>query len=151
MHEAATLDDIEPRLLLFSAKHPKSLSNMISHHQSYQISNPDTLGDMAYSLALKRETLPCRAFCVTDGTDDWNPVQKSAANGPQKLVFIFSGQGAQWAQMGKDLIQNVRVFRQSLEALDRELELLPDSPGWKLMGNYDALHKPSSTSDWEQI
>lgn len=125
-----------PRLLLFSAKHSKTLKRMLENHQSYHLSHPASLSDMSYSLATKREALSHRAFVVTDGIDDWVPTYSSrpAPRTPSMLVFVFSGQGAQWAQMGKELIQNVPAFRDSLEAMDRSLHSFLDGPTWHLIG-----------------
>jgi acyl transferase domain-containing protein len=128
--------DSTHRLLLFSAKHPKALQKVIEDHQSYHLSHPSLVQDMSFSLALKREALSHRAFCVTDGLEDWIPVvsPRSAPREPGKLVFVFSGQGAQWAQMGRALINNVPKFRESIEGMGRFLHTLPDGPPWHLMG-----------------
>jgi acyl transferase domain-containing protein len=126
-------------MLLFSAKHPDSLRKMIQDYQSYYISNPSCLQDMAFSLATRRDVLSHRSFCIANGVDDWVPVNgpKPGFPEPTKLVFTFSGQGAQWAQMGKALIQNVPIFRQSIQQMDKLLQALPDRPEWSLMGmNY---------------
>lgn len=125
-----------PYLLLFSAKHPKALKKMVDNHQAYHVSNPSRLSDMSYSLGLKREALNHRAFVITDGANDWSPVYSSRPlpREPPKIVFVFGGQGAQWAEMGKELIMNVPEFRASLEAMDDILHRLPDGPTWNLIG-----------------
>lgn len=91
---------------------------------------------MSYSLATKREGLNHRAFVVTDGIDEWIPMYspRPAPRAPSMLVFVFSGQGAQWAQMGQELIENAPVFRASLEDMDQSLHRLPDGPTWHLIG-----------------
>jgi acyl transferase domain-containing protein len=125
-----------PRLLLFSAKHPKALNTVIDDNQSYFLSHTLLLPDLSYSLAMKREIFANRAFCVTDGLDDWklSHSHRPAIRVPPKLVFTFSGQGAQWAQMGKALIINVAMFRESIEAMDSFLQTLQDGPQWSLIG-----------------
>jgi acyl transferase domain-containing protein len=125
-----------PKLLLFSAKHPKALERMVRDHQVYDMGNASRLRDMAYTLATKRETLSHRVFCVANGIDDWIPF-KSTRHGsydPGKLVFVFSGQGAQWAQMGKALMQGVPSFRETIEKMDKVLQSLSDGPKWTLKG-----------------
>lgn len=91
---------------------------------------------MSYSLALKREALNQRAFVVTDGAGDWTAVYspRPVSREPPKTVFVFGGQGAQWAEMGKELIMNVPEFRASLQAMDDFLHGLPDGPTWSLIG-----------------
>lgn len=129
-------DSSAPALLLFSAKYPKALEKMVRDHPVYHMGANDSLKDMAYTVAMKRETLRHRAFCVANGIDDWAPVY-SARQGtydPSKLTFAFSGQGAQWAQMGKTLIKNVSSFRESIEKMNKVLQSLNDAPKWKLQG-----------------
>lgn len=129
-----------PHLLLFSAKHPKALKKMIQKHQSYHLSNPSCLPDMSYSLGLKREALTQRAFVVTDGADEWSPVfsPRPLPREAPGTVFVFGGQGAQWAGMGKELVMNVPEFRASLQAMDDILHGLPDGPTWSLIGEQKA-------------
>jgi acyl transferase domain-containing protein len=112
---------------------------MISNHQGYSLSHPDSLPDMAYSLALKREVLSHRAFCVTDGEDSWTHSRTRRVllgKSAPMLVFVFTGQGAQWPRMGRELIKSVPRFKASIEELDRVLKTLPDPPGWKLLGKF---------------
>lgn len=128
--------ELTPRLLLFSAKHQQSLERMVANHQAYFLSHPESLDDMAYSLALKREELSHRSFCVTNGEDDWVPSRtyRTSGRAPPMLIFTFTGQGAQWAQMGKSLIDQMPRFRRSIEKLDQVLQALPTPPKWKLIG-----------------
>jgi len=127
--------DPSPRVLLFSAKHPNALQRMLSQHQAYHLAHPSRLRDMSFSLALKRDALSYRAFCVTDGLDDWTPIvaPRPAPREPSKLVFVFSGQGAQWAQMGMALIKSLPEFRESLRGMDKALHTLPNGPQWSLI------------------
>lgn len=125
-----------PNLLLFSAKHPKALEKMVRDHQAYYMAHSHRLGDMAYTLALRREKLSHRSCSVANGVDDWE-ILDSTRHGsydPGKLVFVFSGQGAQWAQMGKALMRNIPSFRKSIERMDEILQTLADGPKWKLKG-----------------
>ncbi|HRI70866.1 MAG TPA: acyltransferase domain-containing protein, partial [Polyangium sp.] len=41
---------------------------------------------------------------------------------PCKLAFVFSGQGSQWAGMGKTLLADQPVFREAMERCDRALQ-----------------------------
>lgn len=108
----------------------------MADHESYHISNPDSLADMSYSLAMKREVLSHRAFCVTDGEDSWSPsiARRISQHQPTQLIFTFTGQGAQWARMGIELFDNVVTFRNSIEELDAILSTLCRPPAWKLTG-----------------
>ncbi|KAH0420611.1 polyketide synthase [Colletotrichum camelliae] len=138
-----------PRLLLFSAKHPQALDKMVKHHQAYNLAHPDRLSDVAYTLAKRRELLSYRACCVLNGIDDF-PILKPTRHGvydPAKLVFVFTGQGAQWAQMGKSLVENIPSFKLSLIAMDNVLQQLPESPTWNLVDEILAPRRISRIND----
>ncbi|KAK1473948.1 beta-ketoacyl synthase domain-containing protein [Colletotrichum cuscutae] len=121
------------QLLPLSATHPESISAMGHKIQSYLSHNPASLGDVAHSLASHRETHPYRAFCVTDGS---NPFQVSsvvkATPASPDVVWVFTGQGAQWAQMGKELLEQEGLFKDRIDAMGGVLAGLPDPPPWTL-------------------
>lgn len=49
------------------------------------------------------------------------------------LLGIFTGQGAQWASMGRDLILHCQLFRESIEKCEESLAALgADAPKWSL-------------------
>ncbi|KAK5992615.1 Polyketide synthase-nonribosomal peptide synthetase TwmB [Cladobotryum mycophilum] len=62
-----------------------------------------------------------------------------------RILGVFTGQGAQWAQMGLDLITTSNAPRCMLEKLQSRLDQLPDSdrPAWSLI---EELQKDSSCS-----
>ena len=62
-----------------------------------------------------------------------------------KILGIFTGQGAQWARMGAELIENYEVARGILTNLDTRLSRLPepDRPSWSLI---EELLKDSQSS-----
>ncbi|KAG4429988.1 hypothetical protein IFR05_014525 [Cadophora sp. M221] len=140
-----------PKLLLFSAKHPKALDRMVQNHKAYYSVNSDRLGDIAFSLAMKREKLSHRLCAVANGIDDWSLLEPSRHGSfePGKLVFVFSGQGAQWAQMGGALIKNVPSFKKSIEDMDRVLHGLSDAPRWELKSQILATKKSSFINEAE--
>ncbi|KAL2838941.1 hypothetical protein BJX68DRAFT_279537 [Aspergillus pseudodeflectus] len=149
---ATSTSSLTPHLLFFSATHPSSVSRSISAHQAYALSHPDSLPDMAYSLALKREVLSHRAFCVTDGEDNWVPSKTRRTRAAPTLVFVFTGQGAQWPRMGRELIKTVPRFRERIEELDRVLDSLEDPPGWRVLDEILAPKRKSrlSTAEFSQ-
>lgn len=125
------------QLLPLSATHPESISAMGHKIQSYLIQNPASLGDVAHSLASHREIHPYRAFCVTDGSSSFqvSSVVK-ATTAPPDVVWVFTGQGAQWAQMGKELLEQEGLFKDRIDTMDGVLAGLPDPPPWTLRGWY---------------
>jgi len=56
---------------------------------------------------------------------------------------VFSGQGAQWPEMGKDLFDQDRGFRDDIEEMDRVLQSLRHPPTWTIAGE---LRAPANTS-----
>jgi acyl transferase domain-containing protein/NADPH:quinone reductase-like Zn-dependent oxidoreductase/thioesterase domain-containing protein/SAM-dependent methyltransferase/acyl carrier protein len=68
------------------------------------------------------------AAWLRDGTAS-DVVSGRAAPGPPP-VFVFSGQGTQWAGMGRQLREREPVFRQSLDAIDARFRALA---GWSLV------------------
>ncbi|CZT43607.1 related to polyketide synthase [Rhynchosporium secalis] len=95
--------------------------------------------DLAYTLACRRTRLPWKAFIVSSSPDRLGnqlvegiskPVRSSEA---PTVAFIFSGQGAQWFAMGRELLQ-YEVFRDSLEEADTYLQSIGSK--WSLMAEY---------------
>lgn len=96
-----------------------------------------SLPDLAYTLSERRSRLWHRAYVTTDTSEDLDESQfvvaKRTTQNP-KVALVFTGQGAQWPQMGKDLValfpkQAVPV----LEELDAVLQGQPDPPRWSLL------------------
>ena len=84
-------------LLLFSANHAESLKKVAQNIEAYFREYPDRLGDLAFTLARRREHLKLRSYCVVK--DDATPFEVSSQTkfqGPRQAAFVFTGQGAQW-------------------------------------------------------
>ncbi|KAF5553596.1 polyketide synthase [Fusarium napiforme] len=133
-----------PSLLLLSANTEASLKRQISNHQAWIARNPECITDLEYTLAMHRKHLPHRAFIISQHQ---NSVEISgpskAPSRPLPLVFIFSGQGAQWPTMAKELMQSDDAFRHDLESMNSVLQKLDFPPTWSII---DELLKPAETS-----
>lgn len=78
------------------------------------------LQDLSYTLCCRRSTFRHRS-CVT--ASSWEelqghlagPVPKTREAPSTSLTFVFTGQGAQWYAMGRELIATSEVFRVSLQ------------------------------------
>lgn len=123
-----------PRLLLFSANHTESLRRSIQGYQDYLVLHPQALDDLSYTLSARREHLTQRTFCITSGEEPlvFSPSSKAVA--ASQIVFVFTGQGAQWAQMGLELIASYPTFRDTIRELDGYLSGLPEPPKWTIEG-----------------
>ncbi|KAF5488135.1 Polyketide synthase-nonribosomal peptide synthetase [Colletotrichum fructicola] len=138
---------------VFSASSEKSLKNLIQHYVSYLEENPTTnLSDLSYTLS-RRSALSCRisfpAQSVEDLLDRLNEWLKktrsspdvshstrlSGSSGQARVLGVFTGQGAQWATMGKQLITNFPQVRSILTDMDRSLGALPHDhrPQWSIL------------------
>ena len=104
-------DAVRPSILVLSANDTFSLRGAITSLGNHLI-NPRvkvSLSDLAYTLSERRSKLWHRAFLTTRNTDvaerdgAWVVAKKSAQT--PSIGFVFTGQGAQWPQMGKDLLQ----------------------------------------------
>ncbi|KAF1990145.1 hypothetical protein K402DRAFT_371161 [Aulographum hederae CBS 113979] len=135
----------EPQLLLYSANSADSLKKMVANYGEYVEKNPDCIDDLAYTLANRREHLPHRTFAVASKSKLGSsaPVVRAGTQSPN-LVMVFTGQGAQWPQMGAELMRTNDVFRNSILSLDKDLQQDPDAPPeWSIEKE---LLKPAKTS-----
>ncbi|KAH7306034.1 polyketide synthase [Stachybotrys elegans] len=135
-----------PRLLLYSANSPESLKKMAQQYTAFAEANPNKLSDLAYTLANHREHLPHRSFAVaTPESSGMAAAPTPPPKGGQtpNLVMVFTGQGAQWPQMGRELIKANTTFRDTIRSLDAHLSTLAPAGVFKLE---EELLKPARTS-----
>ncbi|KAK1710885.1 PKSN polyketide synthase for alternapyrone biosynthesis protein [Colletotrichum acutatum] len=90
-------------------------------------SSPRFLSDFAYTLSERRTHLEFRSFAVAESAIDLqNQLNKGLAK-PKRAakhenpIFVFTGQGAQWPAMGKELLNNC-IFRTSIHRSQALLE-----------------------------
>ncbi|KAM7187669.1 putative polyketide synthase [Naviculisporaceae sp. PSN 640] len=137
-------------LLAFTANHPKSLQTLIQEHRDYISEHPAKLNNVAYTLGMRREHLPHRAFALasSSGADNATMTVSAPYKAPStvpEVVFVFTGQRAQWATMGAKLIRNYSSAMDDLAAMDDSLTSLGPSlsPDWTLA---DELTRLDDTS-----
>ncbi|KAF7538397.1 hypothetical protein G7054_g2978 [Neopestalotiopsis clavispora] len=116
-------------LLPFSAHNMESLNlNMTA---LFQVLDRFPLGDVAYTLASKRSRFAFRSFRIGEESNlpvsvaNEQPVLTSPAE-IARLALVFTGQGAQWHAMGRQLFQ-YRVFARTIAYLEHVLASLPFS------------------------
>ncbi|KAJ5374373.1 Acyl transferase/acyl hydrolase/lysophospholipase [Penicillium concentricum] len=102
-----------------------ALSNYILDRQ-HEVVNDEFLDDLAFTINERRSVFPWKAAVVGDTMEglaaslSQDVKAKSALRKPT-LGFVFTGQGAQWAGMGKELIQDYPAFKTSILGIDRFL------------------------------
>ncbi|RPI02584.1 MAG: SDR family NAD(P)-dependent oxidoreductase, partial [Calditrichaeota bacterium] len=116
-------------LVLLSARSMPALQRMRENLVAFLKENSDlNLSDVAYTLQQGRKAFPVRMAAVCHSLSDAiqtlesvNPervmmfnLEKDAAE--KSYVFMFSGQGAQYVNMGADLYRQEPVFRDQIDA-----------------------------------
>lgn len=122
-------------LLLFSAYSSDSLADQIDVCQKYAQTKHVSIKDLSYTLANRREHRPHRAYAVTGNASTFQAsAPQVASNSHPHVGWIFTGQGAQWAQMGAELIDTNDIFCHTIRKLDRFLLTLPVPLSWTIEG-----------------
>ncbi|KAF4976126.1 hypothetical protein FZEAL_7145 [Fusarium zealandicum] len=143
---AEGLVDDKTHLLPFSASSSTSLQKMTTKFREWIGKNPGKLEDLAYTLSNRREHLPHRSFMVAslDKLPDAASQGLRAGNTSPNVVMVFTGQGAQWPRMGRELLlREDLAFQTSIRSLDKYLREVPDAPEWTIE---EELLKPARKS-----
>ncbi|KAJ5752415.1 hypothetical protein N7520_009332 [Penicillium odoratum] len=135
----------EPHLLLFSAKTARSLNDTVSNYRSFLAENTSMkLLDISHTLANRREHFQRRTFAIAANDRFEVGAPASSKDGPatsSSLVMVFTGQGAAWPQVGRDLLRSNITFSSAIDCLGRHLKSL--GANWSLR---EELLKPTRTS-----
>ena len=127
-----------PQLLALSANTQESIRHQVQNSLAYIESHGDRLQDVVYTLNQRREHHLYRTYCIASvngSISDTAPVAKLPTTTPD-MVMVFSGQGAQWPAMGRELMLADPDFRNDIEAMDGILQTLKYPPLWSLEGAY---------------
>jgi acyl transferase domain-containing protein/protein-L-isoaspartate O-methyltransferase len=133
-----------PQLLAISARSEPALREFASRYVELLGSSPPPLRDLCYTAAARRTHHAHRIAVVGDCPEaflgalgaylrgeeaDALVLGRSDSERRRRLVMVFSGQGSQWAGMGRDLIESEPVFREAIEECDRAFQPLA---GWSI-------------------
>ncbi|KAI1390359.1 uncharacterized protein F4822DRAFT_443215 [Hypoxylon trugodes] len=117
-----------PKLLVWSAYDEKAVKRTMKGYESFYAdkiwNDPAKLNQLAFTLGARRSHMLWRAFAVVgnDGSGaeavkalpSAKPIRSSTE---VRLVFVFTGQGAQYVNMGWDLIE-YPVYKETLQRID---------------------------------
>ncbi|KAM3069262.1 hypothetical protein ACMFMG_010772 [Clarireedia jacksonii] len=126
-HRIHCTPKLNPRLLVWSASDKNSLQRSIAsclqHCQALDsklgaTETEDYLCDLAYTLFNRRSSFSWKAFLAVESLKDLSQLEMtpSAAlsmSAPPRIGLVFTGQGAQWFEMGQEL-KTYPVFYDSL-------------------------------------
>ena len=133
----ATLQpDRSHQILTLSAKSAAALSTLAARYLAHVQRNPALdLGDLCATATLGRNhfshrlglvaesvtTLQASLQAVVNGDDAPEIICGSVAHPSLRIAFLFTGQGSQYVEMGRDLYATQPVFRATLDRCDRLL------------------------------
>ncbi|KAJ5629451.1 Acyl transferase/acyl hydrolase/lysophospholipase [Penicillium herquei] len=134
------------RILVTSAKSDDALKERIDGILQCIADRPDRLHNLAHTLGVRRSHLRNRAFAIasTCSENRTNILEfKMRKSLESTVMFVFTGQGAQWPGMGKNLMETFKSFRDDIRNLDILLQSLDMRPNWRLE---DELCKDTDSS-----
>lgn len=129
-------------VLALSARSAPALAELAQRYADRLAANPETvLADLAFSANTGRAHFPVRAAIAPASHEqmldslralakgDSTPFIRSSADQPadaKGVVFLFTGQGSQYARMGMGLFETQSVFREALTQCDEILRRQQD-------------------------
>jgi len=150
--------DTRPRLLVWSCGEKKGLERSFANLTEYlneksaANSKPELIDRLAFTLEKRRSIFPWRTFSILSSLTDVEPQLKDAlvdpvrVKGSPNVGFVFTGQGAQWFAMGRELL-SYQVFSDSLSASEEVLQSL-GSP-WSILKELARDEKTSRINETE--
>lgn len=143
-------------LIPLSASKPESLEVQANRLVASIEQDSHQVVDLARTLGTRRSNLAERGFALVGQKtladdlhfDKLERTKEGKTYSTHPFAFVFTGQGAQWPQMGKELIEEFPSFRRTIQDLDAVLQTLPERPSWTLL---NALLEPKDTSQINHV
>ncbi|KAH8797946.1 putative polyketide synthase [Xylogone sp. PMI_703] len=142
----------EKKLFVFSAKSENSLVAYLPSLAKYLDSVPESgnfIRDLSYTLGQRRTHHQFRVAIAADSIASLKnqlPVAKINKTRPRVIAFVFTGQGAQYAQMASGLRQ-YKTFAETLDNAEMILQSIGSK--WSLMEELARPNEKSRVNDAE--
>ncbi|MCJ1403373.1 hypothetical protein MMC11_006596 [Xylographa trunciseda] len=145
-----------PRLFVLSSHEQGTLQGLVKLYADHladksvkdTLAANEFLANLAFTLGNRRTSFAWRASVVASSINDLATVLGERIKGNRagktpKTVFIFTGQGAQWYAMGRELMA-YEVFRRTVDEADKHLTAL--GAEWSVLTELKAREEDSQIS-----
>ena len=140
-----------PIPFLLSANSEKTLLSMVQNFVDYLSTEREVdLAALAWTMAVRRSALPHRAsfsamgdidvlikemqsrLAAAESSETEIGLRAKPTEGGNRVLGVFTGQGAQWPEMGMRLLQSSPVFQRTIQDLGDALRTCHNPPAWSL-------------------
>lgn len=131
--QESTVQEQAKSLLFYLEQHPAAFEDSL-------------MGNVVFTLGQRRTVFPWRLAIAGVTTGDIIAQLSVGAKKPSRapdsptIGFVFTGQGAQWPAMGKELLPAYPVFRKTMQAVDACLASL--GANFSIIGMYSISYPP---------
>ncbi|KAJ3494941.1 hypothetical protein NLG97_g3747 [Lecanicillium saksenae] len=122
-------------LIVLSAKSQDALETRIADLINYVNRHEAcSMQDLSYTLCCRRKHYAYRAFAVA--TSHRRLTRSDFCTAHEQVIvpiWLFTGQGAQWPGMARQLLETCPEFQEDMLYLDNALKTIPDAPDWSII------------------
>jgi acyl transferase domain-containing protein len=132
-------------VLALSAKTPEALKQLAARYEQFMAEEPDCpFGDLCFTANTGRAHFEHRlsliatsiheardklaAFSAGKSAEIIQPSHQTLQPSALKIAFLLTGQGSQYVNMGRQLYETQRIFRETLEQCDEVLRSDLETP-----------------------
>ncbi|WP_436763653.1 type I polyketide synthase [Streptosporangium sp. V21-05] len=153
-----------PVLLPISARTPSALTALAERYRDLLRTGPASLAQVGAAAGVRRSHHDWRLAVVADTSQDAiaklgafaadghpDGVRSGDTGGPEtrhKTAWVFPGQGAQWAGMGRDLLEGEPVFAKAIAECE---EAMRPYVGWSLTAELTAGAETSRLAEIDVV